>query len=146
MVHVEVLGPGPSDVDRAALADLTSEFSASAPLLSREVLDEILGSEASRLVVARVENEIVGMLTLVIVQLPTIVRAWIEDVVVAASSRRLGVGTALMAAALEEARSAGARIVDLTSRPARESANAMYRKLGFEQRETNVYRYDLRSR
>ena len=35
----------------------------------------------------------------------------------------------------------GARSVDLTSRPSREAANRLYRRLGFEPRETNVYRY-----
>jgi ribosomal protein S18 acetylase RimI-like enzyme len=29
----------------------------------------------------------------------------------------------------------------LTSRPSREAANRLYRRLGFEIRETNVYRY-----
>jgi ribosomal protein S18 acetylase RimI-like enzyme len=33
--------------------------------------------------------------------------------------------------------------VDLTSRPAREAANSLYRKIGFVQRDTNVYRFTL---
>jgi ribosomal protein S18 acetylase RimI-like enzyme len=41
------------------------------------------------------------------------------------------------------ARLRGARTVDLTSRPSRDAANRLYRRLGFEPRETNVYRYDL---
>ena len=35
----------------------------------------------------------------------------------------------------------GAKTVDLTSRPSRDAANRMYKRLGFEARETNVYRY-----
>jgi ribosomal protein S18 acetylase RimI-like enzyme len=35
--------------------------------------------------------------------------------------------------------------VDLTSRPSREAANRLYQRLGFQLRETNVYRYDLRT-
>jgi ribosomal protein S18 acetylase RimI-like enzyme len=31
--------------------------------------------------------------------------------------------------------------VDLTSRPSREAANRLYRRIGFQERETNVYRY-----
>jgi len=38
---------------------------------------------------------------------------------------------------------AGAKTVDLTSRPSREAANRLYRRLGFVERETNVYRYDF---
>jgi ribosomal protein S18 acetylase RimI-like enzyme len=39
------------------------------------------------------------------------------------------------------AEGAGAKTVELTSRPSREAANRLYRRLGFEIRETNVYRY-----
>ena len=38
---------------------------------------------------------------------------------------------------------AGAVTVDLTSRPSREAANRLYLSLGFEVRDTNVYRYRL---
>jgi ribosomal protein S18 acetylase RimI-like enzyme len=53
------------------------------------------------------------------------------------------VGEALSRAALALAADRGARSVDLTSRPSREAANRLYRRLGFERRETNVYRYDV---
>ena len=42
---------------------------------------------------------------------------------------------------VERARELGAKTVDLTSRPSREAANHLYRKAGFEVRDTNVYRY-----
>jgi ribosomal protein S18 acetylase RimI-like enzyme len=48
-----------------------------------------------------------------------------------------------VAAALRSAAGEGARTVDLTSRPDREAANRLYLRLGFEQRHTNVYRYQL---
>ena len=47
---------------------------------------------------------------------------------------------ALTNAAAAEAQRQGVRSLDLTSRPSREAANALYRKLGFQLRETNVYR------
>ena len=84
---------------------------------------------------------IVGMLTLVTFRLPTGVRAWIEDVVVDSGSRGQGVGEALTQAAIELATARGAQTVDLTSRPSREAANRLYRRMGFEPRETNVYRF-----
>ena len=46
-----------------------------------------------------------------------------------------------MEAAVAHAGRIGARTVDLTSRPSREAANRLYRRCGFELRETNVYRY-----
>lgn len=92
---------------------------------------------------ARSGQEIVGLLTLVIFRIPTGVRAWIEDVVVDSQARGKGVGDALNRAALAEAERRGAKTVDLTSRPSRETANRLYQRLGFKQRDTNVYRYDL---
>jgi ribosomal protein S18 acetylase RimI-like enzyme len=71
------------------------------------------------------------------------VRAWIEDVVVDESARGRGVGEALNREALDRARGLGAKTVDLTSRPSREAANRLYQRLGFEPRETNIYRYSL---
>ena len=70
-------------------------------------------------------------------------RAWIEDVVVDEAARGRGVGEALNRAALDRAAAAGARTVDLTSRPSREAANRLYQRIGFAPRDTNVYRYDL---
>jgi ribosomal protein S18 acetylase RimI-like enzyme len=86
---------------------------------------------------------IVGVSTLVVFRIPTALRAWIEDVVVDETASGRGIGTLLTEAMLEHARSLGCKTVDLTSRPSREAANALYRKVGFEQRETNVYRYTL---
>jgi ribosomal protein S18 acetylase RimI-like enzyme len=51
------------------------------------------------------------------------------------------VGEALTAEAVRLAGAAGARTLDLTSRPSREAAHRLYTKLGFEVRETSVYRH-----
>jgi ribosomal protein S18 acetylase RimI-like enzyme len=69
-------------------------------------------------------------------------RAWIEDVVVDEAARGQGVGAALTNAAIRLANQRGARTVDLTSRPSREGANRLYQRLGFLERETNVYRFE----
>jgi ribosomal protein S18 acetylase RimI-like enzyme len=60
------------------------------------------------------------------------------------SARRRGVGEALNREAIARAQAAGARTVDLTSRPSREAANRLYQRLGFHPRDTNVYRYEHR--
>ncbi len=95
------------------------------------------------MLVARVDDAIVGSLTLVVFRIPTGMRAWIEDVVVDEAARGHGVGEALNREALRIARERGAITVDLTSRPSREAANRLYRRLGFIERETNVYRMEL---
>ncbi|QWW19346.1 GNAT family N-acetyltransferase [Schaalia sp. 19OD2882] len=86
---------------------------------------------------------ILGMLSLATFEIPTGVRAWVEDVVVDSEARGQGAGRKLVEAALAHAKTVGARTVDLTSRPSREAANRLYRRCGFEQRETNVYRVAL---
>ena len=82
-------------------------------------------------------------MTLAMFRIPTGLRAWIEDVVVDESARGKGVGQQLNERALQIARAAGAKTVDLTSRPSREAANRLYKRIGFVARETNVYRYAM---
>ena len=120
---------------------LLPQLSSSAPAMTLEQLSDLLDSSAVTLFVATHEGRTVGMLTLALFPIPTGIRAWIEDVVVDTDSRGLGVGALLTTTAVEHAKHLGAVTVDLTSRPAREAANALYRKVGFAQRETNVYRY-----
>lgn len=122
---------------------LIPQLSSSAPPPGREGLDAIVRSPESALFVARVDGRIVGSLTLAMYTIPTGLKAWIEDVVVDGEARGHGVGEALNRAALDEARRRGAKEVDLTSRPSREDANRLYIRLGFEARDTNVYRYRL---
>jgi len=139
---VQVLEVTPELVD--AFVRLTPQLSSSALPPSADELAGIVTSPAIVLLVARDpdrEGWIVGTLTLLLFRIPTGARAWIEDVVVDEAYRRRGIGAALIRAAIERAREAGARTVDLTSRPSREAANRLYRRLGFVQRETNVYRY-----
>ena len=126
-----------------AFARLIPQLSSSNPAPTRAQLEEMVDSEASTVLVAEVDGEIVGTLTLVMFRIPTGIRARIEDVVVDERARGLGVGALLNQAALDEARQRGARTVDLSSRPSREAANRLYQRLGFETRETVVYRYDL---
>jgi ribosomal protein S18 acetylase RimI-like enzyme len=127
-----------------AFARLIPQLSRSAPAPDRDALAAIVGCPANTVLIARDDDgRIVGSLTLVVFPIPTAVRAWIEDVVVDESARGKGVGAALNEEALRIARDRGARTVDLTSRPDREAANRLYKRLGFERRDTNVYRYML---
>ena len=126
----------------AAIRRLVPQLSATAAVPSAAEIADIVASPATVLLVARDGDggEIVGSLTLALFRIPTGLRAWIEDVVTAESARGQGVGTALTEEALRRAAEAGARTVDLTSRASREAANRLYQKLGFERRDTNVYR------
>ena len=124
----------------AAFGRLLPQLSQTAKSLDRAGIARILAHDANTVFVARVNGVIMGALTLVMVPIPSGLRARIEDVVVDTSTRGLGVGAALTQAAIESARSANARTLDLTSRPDRDSASRLYERLGFRERHTRTYR------
>jgi ribosomal protein S18 acetylase RimI-like enzyme len=124
-----------------AIARLVGQLSSSSTPPEEKELRQIVASPATTLLVARDDaGAVTGTLTLALFRIPTGVRAWIEDVVVDEAARGQGVGEALTRQAIRIAEQAGARTVDLTSRPSRDAANRLYLRLGFNQRETNVYR------
>ena len=147
-VRVEVLSEV-TDEAVEAFGRLLPQLSRSAPPLDRAALAHVIGASCNTVLVARADNgaggpgEIIGTLTLAMFPIPTGVRAWIEDVVVDAAATRQGAGTALTREALRIARERGARTVDLTSRPSREAAGRLYEGLGFERRESRLYRLNL---
>ena len=131
-----------------AMGRLIPQLSRSAAPMSEADVQRFLSQDSVHLFAFRSDEAdaqgnrpILGMLSLVAFEIPTGVRAWVEDVVVDGEARGQGAGQALVEAAVEYAGKMGARTVDLTSRPSREAANRLYRRAGFELRETNVYRY-----
>lgn len=126
-----------------AFARLLPQLSSRAEPLDRRAVERLTATSTNTVLVARVEGVITGTLTLVMSPLPSGLRAHIEDVVVDAAARGHGVGRALIDKALDVATAAGARTVDLTSRPSREAANRLYEKAGFQRRDSAVYRVAL---
>ena len=133
-----------------AMGRLIPQLSRSAAPMSEADVQRFLSQDSVHLFVFRPDEAdaqgtrpILGMLSLVTFEIPTGVRAWVEDVVVDEAARGHGAGFALVGAALEHAKNVGARTVDLTSRPSREAANRLYQRAGFQLRETNVYRVPL---
>jgi ribosomal protein S18 acetylase RimI-like enzyme len=129
-----------ADVD--AVGHLLGQLSRS-PAPDLATLARIVASDSVRLLVARDGDAVVGMLALVLVPLPSGLRARLEDVVVDETARGRGVGRMLSEEAVRLAQEAGARDVDLTSRPERGTANALYESLGFRERQTRAYRLDF---
>lgn len=140
-VTVEVLSEVTSEVVEA-FGRLLPQLSASAEPLDAAAVGAIIAGQASTILVARAaDHRIAGTLTLVMFRIPTGQRARIEDVVVDQAARRQGIAEALTREALRLARQAGIKNVDLTSRPSRQEAGRLYQRLGFEQRESRMYRY-----
>ena len=124
-----------------AINGLLPQLSPSVVVLEESDLRNIVDSESTKLFLAIDEDGVFGILSLVLFRIPTGRKAWVEDVVVDEKARGRGVGKLLTEHAIQVAREHGAHSVDLTSRPSREAANALYQRVGFEQRETNVYRF-----
>ncbi|MGE5133546.1 MAG: GNAT family N-acetyltransferase [Gemmatimonadota bacterium] len=143
-VSVEVLTSVTPEIV-AAFGRLVPQLSRSAPPPDADALARIVGSPAITLLIARNGEEIAGTLTLAVFPIPTGIRALIEDVVVDEAARGLGIGEALTRKAMEIAKEARARTVDLTSRPSRAAAGRLYERVGFTERDSRVYRYTLPS-
>jgi len=121
---------------------LTKQLSSQQVELSESSFRAILDSENSHLLLIRDHHEnITGMLTVGIYRSPTGHKAWIEDVVVDDAYRGHGYGKKLVEYAIEFIRCSGADTISLTSNSSRVAANNLYRTLGFELYETNVYKY-----
>ena len=123
-----------------ALEQLLPQLSSSATMPSEEYIESMLNNENFYLFVAEHEGAIVGMLSLVVVDIPTGRKAWIEDVVVDSEARGIHIGQTLVERAKAEASSLGATKVYLTSNPSRKAAHALYKKCGFEEYNTTVFK------
>ena len=124
-----------------AFSVLLPQLSRSAPPADRAVLERVASSAAATLLIARSDGKISGHAVAGDVPDPHGMRAWIEDVIVDEAARGQGIGQILTIEALRIAEQAGARTVDLTSRPSREAAGRLYERVGFQSRSTRLYRY-----
>ncbi len=120
--------------------NLLSQLSDSVHTITEEELDTLLSSSQSHLYVLESDGQFIGMTTLCLYQCPTGWKAWIEDVVVDQNHRGKGYGKLMVRKAMEECKNRGNVTLMLTSRPSRIVANQLYQSLGFEKRETNVYK------
>lgn len=129
----------------AALTRLLPQVSSTAAPLSPERIEEVRTSPSTHIVVASLDGEVVGMALLCVCTTLKGQFGFIEEVAVDDGARGNHVGVHLMVALLEHAGTLGLDFVELTSRSSREAANGLYVSLGFELRETNVYRHRLHS-
>ena len=123
-----------------SINNLLSQLSDSVHTITEEELNTLLSSSQSHLYVLESDGQFIGMTTLCLYQCPTGWKAWIEDVVVDRNFRGKGYGKLMVRKAMEECKNRGNVTLMLTSRPSRIVANQLYQSLGFEKRETNVYK------
>jgi GNAT superfamily N-acetyltransferase len=142
MVRIEAVTEATAEV-HAALAQLLPQLNPKLPIPTIERLQAIVADPAVTLVVARDGEEIVGTTTVIVYTTPFWIKARLDEVVVDESARGKGVGAALVNASLELARQKGAEVVELQSGVQRDAAHRLYERMGFQRRETNVYRIVL---
>lgn len=123
-----------------AMQRFLNQLTTSPMVLTESMFHQLLASENSHLFFIMKEEQIAGMLTVGIYYSPTGGKAWIEDVVVDETFRGQGFSKQLVAHAIEFVKSQQIPLLMLTSNPKRIAANKLYQAMGFERKETNVYR------
>jgi len=104
-----------------------------------EQLAETVAGQTMLIALDDATGRVIGTLTLIIYRVSSGLKARIEDVIVDKSARGQGVGDALVREGMARAGAAKVLMLELTSMPYRESANRLYKRLGFVRKPTNVY-------
>ncbi len=126
------------------LNKLMRQLSSSISPLTNSYLSSVLSVPSFSLFVAKDDsNTIIGAGSLIVFEMLSGKRGTLEDLVIDENQRGKGIGKMLMNEMIKKAREEGVKYIDLTSRPSRVAANHLYQSLGFEKRETNVYRLML---
>ena len=128
---IEIRPWGPADLDD--VQELLRLLSA----------DAEVRAEDAPAYVAVAGGRVIGMVTLCVFRTLTGSKALLDHLVVAPESRRRGVGRALVAHAIEQARAAGASRIDLTAGESKPAGRALYESLGFRERDTGSFRLSL---
>lgn len=128
-----------------ALNRLLPQLNPRLELPAMERLERLVEDPAVTLLVAREGGRIVATTAVVVYTTPFWIKARLDEVVVDADARGRGVGEAIVRAALDVARRKGAQIAELQSGrgPARAAAHRLYRRIGFEVRDSDIFRISL---
>ncbi len=130
-------------LDLNQVNELIKQLAGFSPDHTKESFKKFLTQENLHQVGAFVNNELVGLASLFVIHKIEYSTGMIEGVVVNEAYRGQGIGKKMMQALVKKAKELKLVHLDLTSNPTRVAANRFYRKLGFEKRDTNVYRLKL---
>lgn len=123
--------------------NLLGQLTSSPKEMNEALLRAIVKSDRTHLFLAYIGNQMVGMATLAAYVIPTGTKAWVEDVVVDNNFRGKHIGKKLVNHVVEYTKKYSPCSLMLTSRPMRVAANKLYQSVGFEKRETNVYKIQV---
>ena len=135
-----------SEVYHEAMQRFLNQLTTQPMTLTKDMFCQLLASENSHLFFLMHDGQVAGMLTVGIYYSPTGGKAWIEDVVVDERFRGQGLSKRLVAHAIDYVKEQQIPLLMLTSNPKRVAANKLYQAMGFERKETNVYRMKLQDK
>lgn len=139
-IHIRLFHPIETSASRAQeVGALIEQLSPRRSVVTTQSLRAL--AENHLLFVVLAEGEIIGMATLIEHRTLNSYTGYIEDVVVDGAYRGQGIAKKLMRTLIKHGTLLGMVSFSLTSSPHKESANKLYRTLGFHIRETNAYRY-----
>jgi ribosomal protein S18 acetylase RimI-like enzyme len=132
-----------NEADAQAVSALMGQLSTRDPGDVEGKLKAIVQATDADIIAVRDEGRIVGVVVINVIHKVLGREGRIDEIVVDESMRGRGLATKLMDKAAHELRDRGCTMVELTSSARREGANKLYKSLGYELRETNVYRLKL---
>jgi PhnO protein len=152
MIHVRDAQPGDAPHVVRLITDLARADGENSPITERYV-SQYLSASGSRLLVAEVEGQVVGLLSYSV--RPNLYHAadsgLIEELIVAEDRRGSGIGSALLAEALRRLESTGCAEVSVSTMPDNDGAQRFYRSHGLieeavflEKHFTHTTSYTLR--
>ncbi len=142
MVRVEAATAATRELE-AALASLLPQLNSTLQVPDAERIRALINDPAVTVLLAKDGADVVGTATVIVYTTPFWIKARIDEVVVDQAARGRGVGEALVNACLDVARKRGAQVAELQSGTQREVANRLYRRMGFQLRDSNLYRFSL---
>jgi GNAT superfamily N-acetyltransferase len=144
LVHIEEVTEATPEIHEA-LARLLPQLNPNLAVPAIERLQALMKDPNVTLIVARDGDEIVGTATVIVYTTPFWVKARLDEVVVDSSARGKGVGEAIVRACLEVGRRKGAQLAELQSGrgPLRAAAHRLYKRIGFEIRDSDIFRINL---
>jgi len=122
-----------------AIARLLPQLTEARTPPTLEQLSETVAGQTVLVARNDADDSIVGTATFVTYRVSSGLKGRLEDVIVNSSARGQGVGEALVLDLMRRANDAQVLMLELTSMPYRESANRLYKRLGFVRKPTNVY-------
>jgi ribosomal protein S18 acetylase RimI-like enzyme len=137
-VRIEEVGEATTEL-LEAIHRLLPQLSEARTPPTLEQLAETVSRQTMLIALDDSTGAVIGTLTLITYRVSSGLKARIEDVIVDKSARGQGVGDALVREGMARASAAKVLMLELTSMPYRESANRLYKRLGFVRKPTNVY-------